>query len=101
VDKPTVTGNFGHVTDDFNLYSNETNRSIPYRADRGSISGQSVWDFLVDRVVMGMFFSEFFGIVLSVSFHRYSIFVYLLVPKEDSRILGPDFSTACTRELTL
>jgi len=46
LDKPTVTGNVGHVTDDFNLYSNETNRAILYRADPGSISGQSVWVFL-------------------------------------------------------
>jgi len=57
--------------------------------------------FLVDRVAMGMFFSEYFGLVLSVSFHRQSIFVYLLVPKEDSRILGPDFFPTCTRELSI
>jgi len=57
--------------------------------------------FLVDRVAKGMFFSEYFGLVLSLSFYRYSTFVYLLVPKEDSRILGSDFSPLCTRELTI
>ena len=57
--------------------------------------------FLVDRVATGMFFSEYFGLVLSVSFHRHSIFVYLLVPKENSRILGPDIFPTCVRELSI
>jgi hypothetical protein len=50
-----------------------------YRAGPGSRPGHSILDVLWTKWHWYRFFSEFFGSPLSISFHRYSICIYVVI----------------------